>query len=321
MDEKKDFLTSENDEETAVNSDTDTVKTTNTFEDDLAEALAEIESPDEPESTGSFAEELADTADDAYAVDYSTPTTPVKKKSFVQVPIIISAIILVLVALGFLVFRCFFNTSIVGVWTSSETSTSTADEASEESETPKTYLVFEDDGTVYLAIGTMKMVGTYSVDTNDEGTRVVSCSIPNALEGDYEFTVSGNEFAGRKLTLTNSTYGQSWEYESTKREIPEVKVDDDFTPSDKLTGNWIYDDGYYMFSYDFKKDGTVTVNQSDILFVDGVYNYTDDVITIKYYTDSERTMEVQYQFSDDVLYMDGIPYTLEGAESTVDQAY
>ena len=318
MDEKKDFLTSENDEETAVNSDTDTVKTTNTFEDDLAEALAEIESPDEPESTGSFAEELADTADDAYAVDYSTPTTPVKKKSFVQVPIIISAIILVLVALGFLVFRCFFNTSIVGVWTTSEASTATADEASEES--VKTYLAFENDGTVYLAIGTMKMQGTYSVLTNEEGTRVVDCSIPNALEGEYEFTVSGNEFSGRKLTLTNSTYGQSWEYESANRVIPEVKVEEGFKPSEKLTGNWIYDDGYYMFSYDFKEDGTVTVNQSDILFVDGVYNYTDDVITIKYYTDSERTMEVQYQFNDDVLYMDGIPYTLEGSESTSDQA-
>ncbi len=315
MDEKKDFLASENDAETTINSDPDTTKTS-TFEDDLAEALAEIE--DTNEYSGSFDEELADTLDSTVDYDNIPTSTPVKKKSFIQAPVIVSAIILVLVALGFLVFRCFFNTSIVGVWTTSEASTATADEASEES--VKTYLAFENDGTVYLAIGTMKMQGTYSVLTNEEGTRVVDCSIPNALEGEYEFTVSGNEFSGRKLTLTNSTYGQSWEYESANRVIPEVKVEEGFKPSEKLTGNWIYDDGYYMFSYDFKEDGTVTVNQSDILFVDGVYNYTDDVITIKYYTDSERTMEVQYQFNDDVLYMDGIPYTLEGSESTSDQA-
>lgn len=315
MDEKKDFLASENDAETTINSDPDTTKTS-TFEDDLAEALAEIE--DTNEYSGSFDEELAETLDSTVDYDNIPTSTPVKKKSFIQAPVIVSAIILVLVALGFLVFRCFFNTSIVGVWTTSEASTATADEASEES--VKTYLAFENDGTVYLAIGTMKMQGTYSVLTNEEGTRVVDCSIPNALEGEYEFTVSGNEFSGRKLTLTNSTYGQSWEYESTNRVIPEVKVEEGFKPSEKLTGNWIYDDGYYMFSYDFKEDGTVTVNQSDILFVDGVYNYTDDVITIKYYTDSERTMEVQYQFNDDVLYMDGIPYTLEGSESTSDQA-
>ncbi len=315
MDEKKDFLASENDAETTINSDPDTTKTS-TFEDDLAEALAEIE--DTNEYSGSFDEELADTLDSTVDYDNIPTSTPVKKKSFIQAPVIVSAIILVLVALGFLVFRCFFNTSIVGVWTTSEASTATADEASEES--VKTYLAFENDGTVYLAIGTMKMQGTYSVLTNEEGTSVVDCSIPNALEGEYEFTVSGNEFSGRKLTLTNSTYGQSWEYESANRVIPEVKVEEGFKPSEKLTGNWIYDDGYYMFSYDFKEDGTVTVNQSDILFVDGVYNYTDDVITIKYYTDSERTMEVQYQFNDDVLYMDGIPYTLEGSESTSDQA-
>ena len=320
MDEKKEFLASENDEEVTVNSDADTTENNEakgTFEDDLAEALTELESEDESEESGSFAEELADTA-----VDYEVAQTvqSAKKKRLIQVPIIVSAVILIIVAVCFLVFRCFFNTSIVGVWTSAEASTSTADEASQESETVQTYLVFEGDGTVYLAIGTMKMEGTYSVETNEEGTRVVDCYIPNALEGQYEFTVSGNEFTGRSLILSDSTYGQQWEYKSTNREIPEVKVDEDFEASEKLTGNWIYDDGYYMFRYDFKADGTVSINQSDILFVDGVYNYSDDVITVRYYTDTERTMEISYQFNDAVLYMDGIPYTLEGSESTADQA-
>lgn len=316
MDENKEFLASENDADVTVNSDADTTENIET-EGTLDDSFADSENEDASEEKGSFAEELAElteTSEDCQS------EKPAKKKRLIQVPIIVSAIILIVVAICFLVFRCFFNTSIVGVWTTAETSTSTADEASQETETVETYLVFEGDGTVYLAIGTMKMEGTYSVETNEEGTRVVNCSIPNALEGEYEFNVNGNEFSGRSLILSDPTYGQEWAYKSTKRVIPEVKVDDDFKASDKLTGNWIYDDGYYMFSYDFKADGTISINQSDVLFVDGVYNYSDDVITVRYYTDTERTMEISYQFNNDVLYMDGIPYTLEGAESTSDQA-
>ncbi len=300
MDENKEFLTSENEEETKVNSDTDT---------DNNENHEELTN----EYTSEFSEEIAETeadVQDVTPVEYNaeTATVQTKKKSIIQIPIIISAVILVLVALGFLVFKCFFNTSIIGTWTVSDTAT--PDEAStEEEETSKSYYIFENDGTAKIAIGTFRMEGTYTITTNDEGTRSVEINIPSALQGTFEFEVSGNELQGRKLVLTNPDYGQSIDFESTKMIVPEMKVEEDFEPSEKLTGDWSYDDGYYMMNYELREDGTASVNQSDVIFADGVYTYTEDMITIKYYTDSEVTMELEYQLDGETLIVNGIPFT------------
>lgn len=304
MDENKDFSTNEN-VENNTNSDTDT--TTN-------------ESSQESFS-GAFSDEIAETQGDTETEVTSAEnsvTAPVavkKKKSFIQLPVIISLAILVLVALGFLVFKVFFNTSVVGTWavkdsaTADEATTATADEVA------KNYYTFEDDGTASIYLGTMKMVGTYSL-SESEGTRTIEISIPSALTGTYEYEVSGNEITGRTLTLTDTYYGQSIDLESTKLVIPDMKPDVDFKPSDKLSAKWTYDDGYYMMSYEFREDGTATVSQSDILFADGVYNYTDDTITIKYYTNQEVTMELSYELKDDSIIIDGIQFMKDTGSSS-----
>lgn len=305
MDENKDFLTSETEAENNINSDTDT--TTN-------------ESNQESFS-GVFSDELAETQDNLAtdtAVEYGTNTSVAvkKKKSFIQLPVIISLAILILVALGFLVFKVFFNTSVVGTWTvkitasADEATTATADEAA------KNYYTFEDDGTASIHLGTMRMMGTYSLKTSDEGTKTIDISIPSALEGSFEYTVTGNELAGRTLTLKDTYYGQSIDLESSKLVIPDMKPDADFKPNDKLTGKWIYDDGYYKMSYELNEDGTATVNQSDILFADGVYNYTDNTITIKYYTNQESVMELNYELKDNSIIINGIQFNKDTGSSS-----
>lgn len=304
MDENKDFLTSETEGENNINSDADT--TTN-------------ESTQEGFS-GAFSDEIAETQTDSTPevapVDYSVsaPVAVKKKKGFIQLPIIISLAILVLVALGFLVFKIFFNTSVVGTWTVKVTAT--ADEATTASDaTAKNYYTFEDDGTASINLGTMKMVGTYSLEEKD-GTRNIYINIPSAFMGLYEYKVSGNEITGRTLTLTDNDYGQSYDLESTKLVIPEIKPDADFKPSENLTGKWTYDDGYYKMSYELRQDGTATVSQSDILFANGVYNYTDNKITIKYFTNQEVTMELNYELKGDSIIIDGIQYLKETGSSS-----
>ncbi|MGN0502395.1 MAG: DUF5640 domain-containing protein [Ruminococcus sp.] len=306
MDENKDFLTSEQEAENNMNSDTDTKTNENSQEG----------------FSGAFSEEIAETQGDSESevspVDYSanTPVAVKKKKGFVQLPVIISLAILVLVALGFLVFKLFFNTSVVGTWTVKDTAT--ADEATTATadEVAKNYYSFEDDGTASIHLGTMKMIGTYSLDTSDEGTRTIIISIPSALEGTFEYEVTGNEITGRTLTLTDTYYGQSIDLESTKLVIPDMKPDADFKPSDKLSAKWTYDDGYYKMRYELREDGTATVSQSDILFADGVYNYTDSTITIKYYTNQEVTMELNYELKDDSIIIDGIQFTKDTGSSS-----
>lgn len=306
MDENKDFLTSETEAEEKINSDTDT--TTN---DSNQESFS-----------GAFSDEIAETQGnletEAAAVDYNANASVAvkKKKSFIQLPVIISLAILILVALGFLVFKVFFNTSVVGTWTvkttasADEATTATADEAA------KNYYTFEDDGTASIHLGTMRMMGTYSLNTSDEGTKTIDISIPSALEGTFEYTVTGNELAGRTLTLKDTYYGQSIDLESSKLVIPDMKPDADFKPNDKLTGKWIYDDGYYKMSYELNEDGTATVNQSDILFADGVYNYTDNTITIKYYTNQESVMELNYELKDNSIIINGIQFKKDTGSSS-----
>lgn len=306
MDEKKDFLTSETEAENNINSDTDT--TTN-------------ESNQESFS-GAFSDEIAETQGnietEAAAVDCNTNASVAvkKKKSFIQLPVIISLAILILVALGFLVFKVFFNTSVVGTWTvkitasADEATTATADEAA------KNYYTFEDDGTASIHLGSMRMMGTYSLNTSDEGTKTIDISIPSALEGSFEYTVTGNEIAGRTLTLKDTYYGQSIDLESAKLVIPELKPDAGFKPNDKLTGKWVYDDGYYKMSYELNDDGTATVNQSDILFADGVYNYTDNTITIKYFTNQESVMELNYELKDNSIIINGIQFKKDTGSSS-----
>ncbi len=306
MDEKKDFLTSETEAENNINSDTDT--TTN-------------ESNQESFS-GAFSDEIAETQGnietEAAAVDCNTNASVAvkKKKSFIQLPVIISLAILILVALGFLVFKVFFNTSVVGTWTvkitasADEATTATADEAA------KNYYTFEDDGTASIHLGSMRMMGTYSLNTSDEGTKTIDISIPSALEGSFEYTVTGNEIAGRTLTLKDTYYGQSIDLESAKLVIPELKPGAGFKPNDKLTGKWIYDDGYYKMSYELREDGTATINQSDILFADGVYNYNDNTITIKYFTNQESVMELNYELKDNSIIINGIQFKKDTGSSS-----
>lgn len=308
MDENKDFSVDE--------------KNTNSYSDTYTE-----ENTDNTFS-GAFSDELAETQGDNTAEDVNfnqnsaDVTVAVKtKKRFIQVPIIISIALVVLVALGFLVFKLFFDTSIVGTWTvkdnatSDEAATATSDEAA------KTYFTFDSDGKATAQIGTMRMEGTYSTSSDEDGKRNVEISIPSVLEGSYEFTVSGNAFSGRTLLLNGTYYGQSvaLTMESAKLDVPKLEPDKDFKPNDKLTGKWTYDDGYYQMGYEFRNDGTVTVNQSNILFADGVYSFTDSQITIKYYTNKEAKMELDYTLKDDSIIIDGMQFKKDTG-STNDQS-
>lgn len=293
MDENKEFLTSENTEE-MVSSEAEAINN-----EDIAQEI----------SSGVFADELSEIEDSAVSpIEYGETVKP-KKKRFIQIPIIISLVIVIGVALGFLIFKCFFNTSIVGTWAIEDPTQSeaTADEAS----LSKIYYIFDDDGTASMAYGTMRYAGTYTVSGNEINMQIQLAN----LYASFEFSVTGNVFTGRTLTFKDSSYDMEYTFHSTNREIPDMKVDEDFKPIDKLTGEWNYFDGTYDFNYNFKSDGTVSIDQNGMLFVDGVYNYTEDTITIKYFSDSEQIMELDYTVDEDALVINGLQYLKVGSAS------
>ncbi len=310
MEENKDIFNSELEAENS-NTDTDTFTEKNDTEQTIVENKIDFSVfDDEPEKI----EEQFDSNNDTQEIEYDADTASEKKNFVIQTPIIISIIIVVLVALGFLVFKCFFDTSIVGTWSIvDEDSSATADEAGDDI---KTYYIFNDDGTLSMTYGSLRYEGTYSITPGEDGTQSVYMEINAAyLASSFEYSVSGNIFTGRTLVLSDS-YDNEFTFKSDKRIIPEIKPDENFTAKEELTGEWNYYDGYYDITYTFNSDGTVSYVENDLLYIDaGIYSFTDDTITITYYTNEETTTELSYSIKDDLMIVNGLPYYRVGTAS------
>lgn len=306
MDKNKEFLASLIESEENEISDTDTVDNENTSDEDVNEA-------------GVFSEELEETADETPA-DYVADTQmPTSKKSFIQIPIIISIVLVALVALGFFVVKAFFNTSIVGTWLYSYTASPDEVTISNGDYDIEYYYAFEKDGTASVTLGTIKYVGSYEIVYSEENVPSIEVYIPNTMQGTFEYEVTGNMFTGRTLTLTNTYYESTTTLTSIDYEAPEIEHEEDFEPDEKLTGTWIYDDGYNTLKYVFNEDGTAEYIENDYVYVTGYYTYTDDTVTLDYYALEPTPMELTYQFVDDTIVINGIQCVRE-SEASADEA-
>ncbi len=293
MDENKDILTSEIEVENNENSDTDTV--TEILEQDNFE----VENLD-----SDFTE-----TDDA---ETNLSDNSKKKNRVIQLPIIIAFVLVAVSAVCLFVFKGFFDKSVVGTW--AETAVS-SEATGDEAQKIEQYYTFESDGKMSLQTGTMTWVGEYTVTTSEEGKSQLNITM-NQSQNIFDFDVSGNIFTGRTLTLTNTYNDYSVKLGATSVKTPELKVDKDFKANDKLCGTWTYDQGLSKMSYTFNNDGTVLVNQADMLFVEGVYTYTDKLIEIKYYYDSEETMDISYTVEDNALNLNDIKFEKDNGEKS-----
>ena len=308
MDENKDFLGSDTEVENNENSDvntnesqTESQETTSSFDEVMADVMSDEVQPQPVEYTG------------------TTDVVAPKKKSVIQLPIIIALACVVVVALGFLVFKCFFNTSVVGTWAVDNTATGDEATTATQDEAGINYYTFDDDGTASITLGTMKMVGTYTV-TEEDGAQTLTINIPYVLQSAFEYEVSGNAFTGRTLTLTNADYQTTFTLKSANIKTPELKPDENFKPNEKITGKWKDQADYnasnsYNISYTFNENGTVSINEGDQLYVEGVYTYDDSTITVTYYASAEATMALQYSFDGDILVINGLGYSKDTGSS------
>ena len=150
--------------------------------------------------------------------------------------------------------------------------------------------------------------GTYTVSTDDSGNQTLAMTL-NGNETSCNYAVSGNMFSGRTLELSTSTAANKVKLKSGSEVKPELKVDKDFKADKKITGSWTYDNGYAKMTYKFNDDGTVEINQSDALNVDGTYLIKDGTIIIKYYYTDEVEMDVAYSVESNGLKLNDILYT------------
>lgn len=303
MDENKEFLSAE--AEDTKDDNNSAVQ---------PEVATDTDARVETDEAGAFASELAELDDEDFAQEYAEKTNS-KKKFPLQVPVIIAAVLVACVALAFLVFKCFFDTSIVGAWTM-KNDEATADEASNEDNENLSYYVFDSENGCDFRIGTMTYSGTYTISADEDGNNTVNMSILALnLNATFNYEVSGNIFTGRKLELSYGDDVDPYEFVSAKLVVPEIKPDKDFKANDKIVGEWNYYDGMYDDTYTFNSDGMVKVNQSDMLIIDGTYTVTDDKITVKYYADDEYTTELSYTVDGDMMIINGMQYFRVGSAS------
>ena len=264
MDENKEILTSENE---AENTNTDTTAETT-------------------ENTTFVADEPTESEDMSFAETEPANENGViapqpKKKSIIQLPIIIGIVIVAVAAATLFVIKGFFDTSIVGTWIESVDVTGNS-ASSDEASKVDVYYTFNGDNTLNYRIGSMVWNGTYTVSTDDSGKQTLAMTL-NGNETSCNYAVSGNMFSGRTLELSTSTAANKVKLKSGSEVKPELKVDKDFKADKKITGSWTYDNGYAKMTYKFNDDGTVEINQSDALNVDGTYLIKNGTIIIKYY--------------------------------------
>ena len=276
-------------------------------------ASAEEEKPAETtENTTFVADEPTESEEMSFAetepANENGVTAPQpKKKSIIQLPIIIGIVIVAAAAATLFVIKGFFDTSIVGTWIESVDVTGNS-ASSDEASKVDVYYTFNGDNTLSYRIGSMVWNGTYTLSTDDSGNQTLAMTL-NGNETSCNYAVSGNMFSGRTLELSTSTAANKVKLKSGSEVKPELKVDKDFKADKKITGSWTYDNGYAKMTYKFNDDGTVEINQSDALNVDGTYLIKNGTIIIKYYYTDEVEMDVAYSVESNGLKLNDILYT------------
>ena len=269
-----------------------------------------------------------DTNEDNGVVDIAEMAKPnvqaPQKKPLVMKPVLVAAGIVLVVALAVIVIRLFFNSSVEGTWHYvREVPMMAADATSDEPETVSVdyYFKFERDNKVSATIGTITSRGTYDVYKNSEGQSVINMNLTDLITsynflayGEYEISVSGNAFTGRKLVMsTAQDESGTIEMESASYAAPEIERENEFTVNEDIVGKWEFKQEGYDLSYEFGKDGTTKYNE----YVKQTNPYTGMETTEIYTKDS--SMDIVYTLDDNTLTINGFPFVREGT-ATADSA-
>ena len=226
-----------------------------------------------------------------------------KKLSIIQAPIKISFLAVFVVFLSFTIYKCFFNTSICGVWTFDVATSDEAKSTSDEAEFIPNYLIFDDNDVVTRTQGTMTLKGTYSVYESEDGPKM-SFELPYLGTTEFNYNITGNIFTGRTLNFSVPNSENSIELISTNYKKATPKPYKNFKPNKKIIGKWKddkeFNEGFeYNYIYEFKDDGTAIITQNNQLIIEGVYTSDKNTIKVSYLATENTVMDLTYEFTDD----------------------
>lgn len=243
------------------------------------------------------------------------PILPRKRKIVKNNQLIIVLCITIVTFITAVVWSVFFNRDITGSWYYIHTGeyTESPDTISKDDTdikpithtyTQRVCYSFDDDGVCTVTLGSMSVKGPYQIMNSGKDSMIsagVYYQTTPLLYGNYNYTVSGNIFTGRKLTL----YIENGD----KSEIIMDRGDGDFSLQrfedekldERLYGRWKNPDVNEYFT--FKDDGHMILEIDNTIVVDHVYTVMDGVVLAKYETDSEQSFSYNFSFDDQGRFM------------------
>lgn len=262
--------------------------------------------------------------------------TKKSKPRKIGVPLIIAACIFLAAVLFFGVWKCFFDTSIIGTWSVVIETVKTDSKTNEETKQTISYTFdFDGDGNVGLHRAGTTLMGRYSLVNDSDGNPKLSVSVSNRgmpyISAEFDYALSGNIFTGRTLRLTDRTgmflvpddaSGSVTDEQKAKMKLADstvidgyryyildfkpsemtymVEYYDDFKPDSKVTGSWLYKNGDsgYDYTYTFGEDGTFEMMSSEI-YTKGSYKLDDGKITVHYFDINGTEYETPIDYSVD----------------------
>lgn len=278
-------------------------------------------------------------SDDVEQNDYEalSGVKTVKTKKLTLCPtLIVATVIFAVTVLFFTGWKCFFDDNIIGTWTASYEITSTDTDTDETSTKVKKYsFTFEEDNVVKYHYGGMTLTGRYFFVEGDNGESQIEVVIYNSgsvyINVYFDYTISGNIFTGRTLSLidtngllftpqeesddSSSINNRSVTVDGVKYYVCDfeetgyeeiVECYDNFKTDEKIEGSWLYEYDGYKCTYNFYDDGTFEILKSDAS-IKGGYTASDGSVKLNYYyinlvsgTD-QLEAEFEYTINDDTL--------------------
>ena len=293
-----------------INSELNAEETLDTASEDAEKAVSTVE------DNATAADNTVSDVDITETEKSEEEAKPVKKKPFLQPPIIIACCIVLAAILGFLVYVAFFLKEPENVtW-------------SDEINGTKVYLEFKSDGTYTGYFGSVELIGSFQKTKDDEGKNSIAIdqNFGNFIQGmPATYTITGSKILGnQKMTCS---YGEDREFTMTqaKRDKSPLELPEDFTPDDNLTGSWVVKYmNYDVIKATFNKDGSMVLemNQGATVKYNGIYTIDGSTINFTYYLTDSTVVPLNYTIDGDYMNFMGYNFVRVGSDaekSTADQ--
>lgn len=282
---------------------TDTAETADT-ENTAADEVTDTENTEVAQESDA----VVDTAENSAleTAEANEEATPEKKKSPLQVPVIIACCILVAALLGFLVYYAFFLKEPENVtWTN-------------EVDNVTYFYELKSDGTFTGYLGSIEMKGSFQ-KAKAEGKNTIT--VDKTFGSFYQnmpatYSVKGSKlFGNQEMTCT---YSEDYEFtlKQGKREKKLLDLPQDFSADEELVGTWIFKYmNYDIYKVTFNKDGSMILEFiQDGIKYNGIYTIEGSTINFTYYVTDSTVVPIDYKVDGDTLTFMGYQFVREGSE-------